>query len=81
MIKLTNSFSGDFAPHGISMIKQDSTYKVVAINHTEAGHSLEFFQLYKNNLTFVKTLRDPAMLSPNDIVLLDKNRFYFTNDH
>ena len=81
LINLTSSFPKDFAPHGVSMIKQDSSYKVVVINHTDLGHSLEFFQLYQHNLTFVKTLNDPTMISPNDIVLLDGDRFYFTNDH
>lgn len=81
LVNLTASFPKDFAPHGISMIKQDSTYTVVAINHTASGHSLEFFQLKDHKLTFTKTMRDPKMISPNDIVLLDSNRFYFTNDH
>ena len=27
------------------------------------------------------TLRSPFMISPNDLVLVDENMFYFTNDH
>ncbi|MCF6295792.1 MAG: SMP-30/gluconolactonase/LRE family protein [Flavobacteriaceae bacterium] len=78
---LTSNFKKSFAPHGISMFKKDSTYKVMAINHTLKGHSIEVFTLNGETLTFEKTLTDDSMVSPNDIVLLDENRFYFTNDH
>jgi len=78
---LTSGFKASFAPHGISMFKKDSTYKVMAINHTLKGHSIEVFTLNGETLTFEKTLTDASMVSPNDIVLLDENRFYFTNDH
>lgn len=78
---LTSSFKKPFAPHGISMFKKDSTYKIMAINHTLSGHSIEVFSLQNKTLTFEKSLTDDSMVSPNDIVLIDENRFYFTNDH
>ena len=78
---LTSSFKTPFAPHGISIFKKDSTYKVMAINHTPSGHSIEVFTLNGETLTFEKSLTDDSMISPNDIVLIDENRFYFTNDH
>lgn len=78
---LTTSINKPFAPHGISMFKKDSTYKVVAVNHTTKGHSMEVFKLEGEKLTLEKTLTDDSMISPNDIVLIDENRFYFTNDH
>lgn len=70
-----------FAPHGISMVKTDNTYKVLAINHISQGHSIEVFKLYNDFLIFEKTLTDPSMISPNDLVVIDEDRFYFTNDH
>ncbi|MCH7525597.1 MAG: SMP-30/gluconolactonase/LRE family protein [Bacteroidetes bacterium] len=63
------------------MFKTDSTYKVVAINHTSFGHSIEVFTLNGEILSLEKSLTDDSMFSPNDIVLIDENRFYFTNDH
>ncbi|WP_378177930.1 strictosidine synthase family protein [Aquimarina sp. SS2-1] len=78
---LTSSFSKPFAPHGISMIKKDSIYKVMAINHTPEGHSIEVFTLKDKNLIHQKTLTHPLLISPNDIVLIDEHRFYVTNDH
>ncbi len=78
---LTTNINKSFAPHGISIFKKDSTYKVVAINHTLKSHSIEVFTLNGETLTLEKTLTDDTMVSPNDIVLIDENRFYFTNDH
>ena len=80
--KLTDFFPPPFAPHGISMIKIDSArYKVAAINHTPDGHFIEFFNLNGDKLSYEKTVTDPTMISPNDLVLIDETRFYFTNDH
>jgi arylesterase/paraoxonase len=80
-IHLTSSFTKPFAPHGISMIKTDSTYKVMAVNHILGKHSIEVFNLKNSMLTFEKTLTDDSMIKPNDIVMVDSERFYFTNDH
>lgn len=71
-----------FYPHGISMIKLDSTkYKIYAISHVEDKHTLEVFYLFGDSLVYDKALSDPMIKSPNDIVAIDENRFYFTNDH
>jgi len=81
LTKLTASFQKPFAPHGISMLKIDSTYKVMAVNHTAEGHSLEVFSMQGKEMVYEKTLTDESMVSPNDVVIIDENRFYFTNDH
>lgn len=78
---LTTKINKSFAPHGISMFKKDSIHKVMAINHTPKGHSIEVFTLDGKTLTLEKSLTDDSMVSPNDIVMIDENRFYFTNDH
>ncbi len=78
---LTNDHPAAFAPHGISIFPSGNGYKVAVINHTLAGHSIELFHLENEVLSFEKTLTDELMISPNDLVLMDENRFYFTNDH
>lgn len=78
---LTNTIDFDFQPHGISFYKQDSIYHVAAINHPKEQHTIEFFELKDGILTHKRTLTDAAMVQPNDLVLIDQNRFYFTNDH
>jgi len=80
-IPLTTTFNQPFSPHGISYFKKDSSYKVMAINHVGDVHTIEVFELRNKVLTHLKTLKDPAIMSPNDLVMLDENRFYFTNDH
>ncbi len=79
--KLTGDFKQSFAPHGISMFKTDSTYKVMVVNHTPEKHSLEVFRLRGEDLIFEETLTDELIFSPNDVVMIDEHRFYFTNDH
>jgi len=32
-------------------------------------------------MTKIKTFKHALMISPNEIVMIDENRFYFTNDH
>lgn len=81
-IQLTADFSIPFFPHGISMVETGAqTYKVYAINHVDEKHSIEVFMLYQDSLVFVETLQHESMVSPNDIVAIDGDRFYFTNDH
>ena len=80
-ILLTENFKKPFAPHGISIYKKDSSYMVAAINHTKQGEFIEIFELIGQELTHQKTLTNELIFSPNDLVLLDEKRFYFTNDH
>jgi len=79
--KLTTDLDIPFAPHGISMFQTDSVFTVMAINHTLKGHFIEVFKLQNTMLTHVRTIDNPALISPNDVVMLDDKRFYFTNDH
>lgn len=81
LIALSDFLNRPFKPHGISMIKRNRKYHIMAINHTAEGHSIEVFELVGEKLTFIKTMTDPSIVSPNDIVMIDENRFYFTNDH
>ena len=80
-ILLTDNFQKPFAPHGISIYKKDNIYTIAAINHTDKGEFIEIFTLNNKILSHKKTLKNELIFSPNDIVLLDENRFYFTNDH
>lgn len=81
---LTSSFKKEFNPHGISLFKKDSTYYVYAINHSGKNYqqqSIEVFKLENKQATHIKTLKDASMVSPNDLVVLNENSIYFTNDH
>lgn len=78
---LTADFPQPFAPHGIAMLKLDSTYQVLVINHTEEQQIIEVFTLAGQQLRHERSLTDPAMVSPNDLVIVNDRQFYFTNDH
>ena len=80
-ILLTQGFKKPFAPHGISIFQKENLTTIAAINHTDKGEFIEIFTLVDKQLTHQETLKNEQIFSPNDIVLLDENRFYFTNDH
>lgn len=81
-VLISQEFKKPFFPHGISMIKLDSAhFKILAINHVNLKHSIEVFHLYGDSLVHKETIKDKTLISPNDIVAIDENQFYFTNDH
>jgi arylesterase/paraoxonase len=80
-IHLTKNFKKPFGPQGISMLKKDSIYLIAAINHTKKGAFIEVFNFSGKKLTQIKTLKNEFIFSPNDLVLSNEKRFYFTNDH
>ncbi|MDD7913468.1 hypothetical protein [Polaribacter ponticola] len=80
-IHLTKNLKKSFAPHGISMFQEKGKTTIAAINHTLEGEFIEIFTLKDEQLTHQRTLKNELIFSPNDIVLLDEKRFYFTNDH
>jgi arylesterase/paraoxonase len=80
--KLETAWSGDFMPHGISMYKTEpGHYRIMAINHANGRHTIEVFDWSNNELVHRETLYNDMMISPNDLVLISENQFYFTNDH
>ena len=69
-------------PHGISLIETGpNNYKLAVINHVNGNHSIEIFNIHQGNVEFVRTLTDPNLISPNDLVWIDSTRFYYSNDH
>jgi len=78
---LTPDFEKPFAPHGISILRHDSVYTIAVVNHELEGHSIEIFRLIGKELKHIRTEKSTKLISPNDVVLIDENRFYVTNDH
>lgn len=79
--KISGDYKLPFHPHGISLLKLDSAhYQILAINHAKK-HSIVKFELFGDSLVYMATYRDPSMISPNDVIALDEESFYFTNDH
>jgi arylesterase / paraoxonase len=79
---LQHDFSSDFNPHGISLfVGEQGAERLFVVNHSNGRHSIEVFQLVDHHMVHLQTLLDPMMISPNDIVAVGLNQFYFTNDH
>ncbi len=83
-IELTADFElADFHPHGISLYQDnaDSTQWLFVVNHRAKENTVEVFQFIDTSLVHVKSISDTHFVSPNDLVAVSKNAFYFTNDH
>ncbi len=78
---ISANYNFPFYPHGISMLKLDSAhYQLLVVNHAKS-HSIVKFELIGDSLVYQATYRDQSMISPNDVVAVDEESFYFTNDH
>jgi arylesterase / paraoxonase len=94
-INLTRNADERFRPHGISLYVDDAGRETLfVVNHpgeslspaqesAEAGplHSIEVFDITNDELVHRRTIVDDSLVSPNDIVAVDHDRFYVTNDH
>ena len=83
-VLLTSAFKATFHPHGISLfVDAQGKQTLYAINHPELGVAqIEKFELGADGLlVHKKTLRDPKLVSINDLVAVDAERVYVTNDH
>lgn len=81
-VSLTDEIDFPFFPHGISMYQLDSAkYALMAINHVDGKHTVESFILEGKKLTHLKTIKGTLLISPNDLVMMNAEAFYYSNDH
>jgi arylesterase/paraoxonase len=83
-VLLTGGFTQAFHPHGLGLfVAPDGTQTLYVVNHAAPGqHQVERFEVGADGmLVHRQTLRDAALVSPNDVVPVDAERFYVTNDH
>lgn len=79
---LSDGIDFPFFPHGISIFQLDSAkYGLMVINHFEGKHTVESFLLEGKKLTHLKTIKGTNLISPNDLVMVNSEAFYYTNDH
>ncbi len=81
-VNATPEAPADFHPHGISLWQggggRDSLF---VVNHAAGRHSIEIYDIVMGRLVHRRTLADPLLVSPNDVVTVSPDRFYVTNDH
>jgi arylesterase / paraoxonase len=80
-IKLETNYKDDFHPHGISYLNKNDTSFLFVINHNDKGEFVESFIIENNYLFHQKTFSNELMSCPNDLVAVDVDKFYVTNDH
>ncbi len=82
LINLTSNLEFDFHPHGISVF-EDSLENVhlFVVNHVDNIHSIEVFNFKNKKLIHENTIKSSLLISPNDLVAINENQFYVTNDH
>jgi arylesterase/paraoxonase len=81
-VNLTPDADPDFAPHGLSLwVAPDGNDRLFVINHQDGRHTIEEFEIRAERLAHVRTLSDPLLRSPNDLVAVGPDRVYVTNDH
>jgi len=82
-INLTaNLDQADFRPHGISLYQSpEGKKKLFVVNHRKSGNFIEIFEFTDSTLVYQKSISDPLIVSPNDVVGIGENSFYVTNDH
>lgn len=79
---LTTGFKSVFHPHGINLYQDpDGQTFIFAINHTKRGNSVEIFEYKGGRLEHLETIKNPLMISPNDILAVGRRKFYISNDH
>lgn len=84
-VLLTQTFADeDFHPHGISLLttKEGKKYLFVVNHHLQNRlNTIERFVYRNDSLIHEQTFSDSLLISPNDVVAVAKDQFYFTNDH
>jgi arylesterase/paraoxonase len=82
LLNLTPAAAPDFHPHGISLYSdKNGRDALFVINHPKGKHTVEIYDLKNGRLSHRKTLSDPMLISPNDLVAVGRNKFYVSNDH
>ncbi|MBW1813498.1 MAG: SMP-30/gluconolactonase/LRE family protein [Deltaproteobacteria bacterium] len=82
LFNLTSNMGRDFQPHGISLyVDNNGKGFLFAINHARGVHTIEVYELIGIALYHTKTISDPMLVSPNDLVAVGPDSFYVSNDH
>jgi len=83
LVNLTVGFSKPLFPHGLSLfIDKKGKSSLFVVNHrTRKEHFIEIFDYKNEKLIHRKSVADPLMHSPNDVIGVSHEAFYVSNDH
>jgi hypothetical protein len=71
-----------FHPHGLGIVQGESSVIVAAVNHAIEGDRIELFDYIpgSNEIVHYETATSDLLYSINDVIPIDRKRFYATND-
>jgi arylesterase/paraoxonase len=79
---LTPTADADFQPHGVSLhLGADGRDVLYVINHAGGRHTIEIYDFVSTKLFHRRTLSDPLLVSPNDLVAIGRDRLYALEDY
>lgn len=80
-VKMKTTFAGELHPHGISFFTKGGNDYLFVVNHSQSGSSVETFKIEQDTLIHLQTFQSDEMCCPNDVVAVDVDKFYVSNDH
>lgn len=87
-MNLTPDATHDFMPLGLSFHQDNAGQEtLMVINRRSFNPSKDFvnqiisYDWSNQKLKKVRTIEEASLIAPNDLVAVDHDRFYFTNDH
>lgn len=88
--KINIDMMGDFHPHGIALRFSDKhsndqgrAIELYAVSHlSPTEHEIVVFSILgSGELKLRRRISYPELIAPNDLVVVDKDQFFVTNDH
>lgn len=81
-VNITPDADAGFQPHGISLyIGDDGSRRLFVINHGDSQEAVDVFDVRDGALQEVTSVTGELLRSPNDLVAVSPDAFYFSNDH
>lgn len=70
-----------FHPHGIALWEEAGKVRLFAINHRPEESTVEVFDWNGKRFAHVKTLKDPLLVTPNDLIATGPEALWLSHDH
>ena len=83
-VPITNNWGKAILPHGISFLRlPNGQERLFVIDHANRPEQelVHILDISEGQATVLKTITGPELRSPNDLVAVGENSFYFSNDH
>lgn len=83
-VLVETNYPKNFRPHGLSLAKIKGKTYLYIISHPkleELKHSVEVFEIQKEKVLHVETIKNEFFTSPNDLFVTETGEIFLSNDH